>query len=85
MMNVSMSEKIIIGFTLVNLLVSAFIWYGDRQSRDAVENSAQTEQIKYLTMQVQEMKDSMKELYKEVHALMGVKYSVYEWQENKTC
>jgi hypothetical protein len=71
----SLGEKIVIAFTAINILLSGFIYYGDKQARSAVEDNSQSEQIKYLSMQMQEMKDSMKELYKEVHALMGIKYA----------
>ncbi len=64
------TEKITLGLSLVTMFFVAFMWWGDKNAKDAEENGSQNQQIKYLTAQVQELKESFKELSRELHSLM---------------
>ncbi len=70
------NDKINIAISLTTMAFVAFTWWGDRNSNYSSSDATKTEQIKYLSMQVQELKESFKDLAQEVHGLMAQQYSI---------
>ncbi len=69
------AEKVNTALSIVTMLFVAIIWWGDKNAKDGTENGVQNEQIKYLTQQVQELKESFKDLSNEVHGMMAIHYA----------